>query len=449
MNYNRIFCLWLIVCTVLWSACEKESPEAPTIDLIATSVNGGFLADGATNVDPNATIGLIFTAGIDPAKFESAFSIEPATALDFSYTSQSSRVDIEVALDFNTVYTLRVSGDAIGANDGRLEAPFALTFTTKMEGGASSSACTEGNENCLESLTLDNQTSFPFYASFPIYEEQQEWEDLTAAVIVIHGANRNADDYFTYLASGLLVGERTGNTVLVAPLFQDESTAADDELYWSGNGWREGRPSSAPSAVSAFGLVDQLIDRLADKTSFPNLETIVVTGHSSGGLFTHLFAAANQSEPAYPELEFEYVVANSQYFYYPNGQRIDEADNQLFVPTDCNGYTIWPLGYDVRPSYLSGTEEATFNDQFIARSITYLLGNGDGPDPSLNTTDCAAVLLGSSRYQRGENMFRYMELVYGDSHNHERSIVPGVGHDGAGMYRSEAFKSLLADLLGD
>lgn len=447
MSANRIFFLLLPALLVI-ASCNKEDNTPATISLRSASINGGALTDGAANVDTDANIRLVFSSSLDPAAFESALSLSPAVAYDLSYASQSSQVTIATAFDFNTAYTLSISEEAIGLNGGRLEAPLTYTFTTKEEGGASNTACTEATAACLSMLNLDNEATFPFYASFPIYEEQT-WPGLTSAVIVVHGANRNADDYFSYLTSSLMDTEQTAQTVLIAPPFQEEATAQDGELYWSGNGWREGRGAAGANAVSSFEVVDRIISRLADKEHFPALEQIVVTGHSSGGLFTHLFASANQSEAAYPDIEFEYVVANSQYFYYPDGQRINESNNQLYTPTGCSGYTIWPLGYEVVPTYLSNTDAMVFNEQFTNRSITYLLGNGDGPDGAFNDTDCSATLLGSSRYQRGENMYRYMELVYGSEHAHKRVIVPGVGHDGAGMYASDAFASLLAELLGE
>ena len=142
-----------------------------------------------------------------------------------------------------------------------------------------------------------------------------------------------------------------------------------------------------------------------------------------------------------------YVVANSQYFYYPNEQRVDEATNELYTPSSCNGYNFWPLGFDIQPNYLSNTSESVLNDQFKNRKITYLLGNGTGADGALNESDCAAVLLGSSRYQRGKNMYRFMELEFGESHQHERVIVEGIGHDGQAMYQSATFRMLLQNLL--
>ena len=42
-----------------------------------------------------------------------------------------------------------------------------------------------------------------------------------------------------------------------------------------------------------------------------------------------------------------------------------------------------------------------------------MLGNGTGTDSSLVTTQCASNLLGSSRYQRGENIFKYYAYFLG------------------------------------
>lgn len=446
MSTNRIFLLLSILAGILLPACEEQETTAPSVALLSASINGGQLSDGLEGVDTEATVVLVFSASLDPGQFESAFAISPASDASFNYAGQGSRVEVQLSLNYNTLYTLQVSESAIGQDGGMLEAPLLFTFRTKEEGGASGNACTSATAPCLRSLETENGATLPFYASFPIQAEEEQ-AGITSAVLVVHGANRNADDYFEYMISGLSELELEGKVLLLAPQFQEEASASSSELYWSGNGWREGRLSGGPVPLSTFELADWMIDHLADQSRFPNLTKVIVTGHSSGGLFTHLFAASNRSEASYPAISFEYVVANSQYFYYPDGQRIEQGSNQLYIPSGCSGYTIWPMGYEILPTYLSSVSQTVYNDHFANRSITYLLGNGEGPDGSLNTTDCSAVLLGPTRYERGENMFRYMDLVYGDEHQHKRTIVPGVGHDGAGMYRSDTFKALLVSLL--
>jgi hypothetical protein len=199
--------------------------------------------------------------------------------------------------------------------------------------------------------------------------------------------------------------------------------------------------------LSSFEAIDAIIDQLSNKDRFPVLKKIVLTGHSSGAAFTHVYAGANKSAAKHTALDFEYVVANSQFFYYPNDQRVNEANNQLYAPAGCSAYDIWPLGFNATPAYLAGVNSSTFNSQFSSRKVTYLLGNGSQSDPTLNTVDCENTLQGSSRYKRGENMYRFMEQTYPGIHNHKRAIVNGIGHDGQGMYQSSEFKTLLPQLL--
>jgi hypothetical protein len=146
-------------------------------------------------------------------------------------------------------------------------------------------------------------------------------------------------------------------------------------------------------------------------------------------------------------MDFEYVPANSQFFYYPTAQRINESTNQLYTPGGCPAYMVWPLGFNAIPPYLAGINANTFNTQFASRKVSYLLGNGNQPDPTLNTTNCENILQGSTRFKRGENMFRYMELAFQGTHNHKKFIVNGIGHDGQGMYQSQEFKDLLQELI--
>ena len=97
---------------------------------------------------------------------------------------------------------------------------------------------------------------------------------------------------------------------------------------------------------------------------------------------------------------------------------------------------------------MNSLSKETFNNRFINRSITYLLGNGTGTDSSLVTTQCASNLLGSSRYQRGENIFKYMGLKH-SGHNHKKVVVPNVTHDGEKIYKSSEFKNLLTTLFNN
>ena len=449
--------LQLLALAVLLSACSKEEVGERPLSLLAITANGINLVDGAINVPGTPTFELTFSAALDPGKFESAFSLSTASGAiqpGFSYTNATSKAIVTAnGLAFNTAYTLKVARGALGQNGEVLDKEVSLNFTT-VDGGliTEMEPCVAATGACLETAAITNGAgaagNFDFYSSYPAYQDNARWEKLKYAVIVAHGQNRDADNYFTYLMATLRNEGLEDNTLLIAPFFKSASDAGSGALYWNTSSWREGRNSDDATGVSSFEVADQLLARLADKEHFPVLEKVIITGHSSGALFTQAYAAANQAEGLYPDIEFHYIVANSQYFYYPDDVRFDESTGQFVEPAGCPAFNRWPLGFVGPPDYLSGVEESTVDRQIIERQVVYLLGSSDtSTSGTLNTADCEAVLLGPNRFKRGEYLYLLMQANHSGAHNSRKIIVNGVGHDAQGMYQSMAFRTLLRELL--
>ena len=59
--------------------------------------------------------------------------------------------------------------------------------------------CLNSTSDCLNTLILgsDSEWTFDYYSSFPL---DSIW-NVTGAIIVIHGFNRNADEYFENMLS--------------------------------------------------------------------------------------------------------------------------------------------------------------------------------------------------------------------------------------------------------
>jgi pimeloyl-ACP methyl ester carboxylesterase len=444
--------LAFLMLTLLVS-CGKEEQEE-SISLISGQINGTNIFSSNQHVATTANITLSFDAALRPDGFESAFQFNTSAIppeLVFIYSNQSTRVEIAMELEPGIDYEVTIaSGISIGSQNQQLEEPLIFSFRTAedMDTITSGDPCTSATNDCLHTYTFDDGTEegdFEFFANYPIYLDNASWENLTSAIIVIHGVNRNHNDYFSWAGNAIRSIDQEENTILIAPQFKTEAESQGNDLFWSGNEWREGQPSVDPFNISSFAVIDSLLARLSDREHFPVLEKVILTGHSSGGLFTHAYAAANHAEEIV-SFEVEYIVANSQYFYYPDGQRVDENSGQLYTPGNCTGYSFWPLGYDFAPEYVAQLSLESINQQFAERSVHYLLGNGSGADGSLNTADCSATLLGSTRYKRGENMYAYMQERF-PGHNHKKVIVEGIGHDGQGMYGSSEFMSLLQELL--
>ncbi len=441
-NYKRTLPVLGMLC-LLGVSCQKEEPAAPVITLLTAAVNGQKLEDGAKNVAIKPTVELTFSSAIDPAKFEAACSLIAApgkVSLQISYVNAGSKAVLQMdSLEYNTVYRLQVGIQPIGKNGEKLDKPLDLSFTTMEKGLIMEMApCVSAGGECLQSFTLPGGGRVAFYASFPLFLEDARWKNLQHAVIVLHGQNRDGDLYFSYLTTALKQGSFQDNTILIAPDFKNSAEAQAGELYWTSTSWRDGQSSLTPGlqSLSSFAIVDQLVERLADKTYFPALKNVLITGHSSGGLFVQLYAAANSLETKYPGLKFSYGAANTQYYYYPDDMRFDEGKGQFVQPANCPAFNYWPMGIANRPAYVNAIPKDTLNARLLQRNIAYLLGNGTGADPTLNTTDCEATWLGASRFKRGENLFQWLETRYGGIHKSQKVIVQGVGHDGQGMYLS-------------
>lgn len=445
--------LFLCLAVSALSSCGGGEDPVPNIEVLSSTINGASINGPNMDVQVEADIVLVFSSAIDPELFPLALnvlggSLSPDYVI--MYANASSKVTISVTLEYNTDYTVSIAAVPIGVKGESLENPLTFDFKTAEDGIIRSMEPCTNVGDCLQEVNLtgsEGSGTFEFYANYPIYEEAAQWEELTHAVIVVHGASHNPADYYGWMNTTFASENLSASTILIAPYFRNTATSTTADFYWSNTNWRRGQPSSNSNKLSSFDAIDALIDQLSNKERFPVLEKVIVTGHSSGAAFTHVYAGATTSELDHPSLTFEYVVANSQFFYYPDDRRIDENTNQLYTPANCTAATFWPLGYNAIPAYLTGVSAETFNDRFVNRNVTYLLGNGTQSDPTFSSTNCENEVQGSSRYQRGENMFRYMELVYPGTHNHSKIIVNGVGHDGQGMYQSLEFKTLLSALL--
>jgi pimeloyl-ACP methyl ester carboxylesterase len=445
----------LVLGILVQSSCDKEEMTVPNLSVLNVTADGTPLVEGTINVATDATFEITFSTALVPAKFEAAFSLSSSTAtvnnLDISYSNASSKAIISATLAPSTTYELKVSTAPLGQNDEALAQSLTRSFTTR-DGGVITSLppCITASDDCLGSKVITGpggqSGAITFYNSYPLDLSNARWENLTSAVIVIHGLNRDADNYFSYMINSLRQENFEDQSILIAPFFQSGSTAQGNELYWSDSGWREGQNSDGAINISSFTVMDQIIDQLADVDHFPVLETIIIAGHSSGALFAQAYAAANSSENNYPNLEFRYVVANSQYFYYPDDVRYDNTAGQFAPVSGCAAYNRWPLGFVAPPPYLSSTTEATVDQQVVERKVSYFLGDQDVVTTgSLNTSDCEAVLLGENRFRRGENIFLLMETNYAATHQTEKIVVPGIGHNGQGMFQSPPFLSWLRE----
>jgi pimeloyl-ACP methyl ester carboxylesterase len=285
---------------------------------------------------------------------------------------------------------------------------------------------------------------------------------VTRALVMIHGASRNPDDYFETATAAAFLAGALGNTVIISPRFAsgDDSVAAN-ELRWAsrGNSWRSGGVATTDSSTTSFHFMDEIVKTLGNKKNFPNLTKIVIAGHSAGGQFATRYAMVNKVHGTLPGVTISYVVANPSSYAWPvalRPLRVGDADSATaanaalgadgekvhtkytfgpFDSTKAPSYNRWPAGLANLSGYAAGMNAEQLRKQLAERPTTYLLGQVDvlplgGFDSSPN-----AMAQGPTRRARGEAFFKYVTEHLGAKH--KAMIVSECGHNNRCVFTTD------------
>jgi hypothetical protein len=299
--------------------------------------------------------------------------------------------------------------------------------------------CTLPDQRCWERVSLGGGFYLPVYRSLPLPEGDTL---VDRAVIVVHGADRNPDDYFATMIGAT---ERAGameRTLVIAPHFQTSADGADpDEPIWTSGGWKRGDQSnglsSDPDGISSYAAVDRILAILGDSLLYPRLRKVVVTGHSAGGQFTHRFAAGSRMEEALPHLRFRYLVANPSTYLYLGPERAGQGEAGGWGIPDrslCPDYNHWNYGLEAVNPYIGDLDPDEVRTQLTVRDVIYMVGDEDVGSDMLDMS-CGAMLQGPNRYLRGLTIFAYMEDFFPENES-QLFVVAGVAHSSSGIYNS-------------
>ena len=348
--------------------------------------------------------------------------------------------------------------------------------------------CTKAASACTEWVSVAGGSQrLLVYRSYALDVRNQ---NITRAMIEVHGGARNADDIFkTALAAAFLAGALE----VVAPRFASNTgvppwkgeapctdTLAPDEANWScedqrPEGWNSGGGAIGNEKLTSFDFVDEILRKLARKETFPNLNAIVIAGMSDGGWFTLRYAMANQAHDKL-SVPMTYVVSNPDALVYldplrpsasalapPEGQtRICctaagypstasapgydlAAPAEPFVPfvdaRNCATYDQWPYGLQNRTGYAARLTDEQLKRQLSTRPVTYLLGRLDILPTAGLDDSCPAMAQGPARLARGIAFSRYMNEKYGAQH--KTIVLPACGHSPRCMFTANPALPLL------
>ncbi len=325
--------------------------------------------------------------------------------------------------------------------------------------------CTTATPQCTEWVTLGGgpQRSL-VYRSYPLDVKN---EAITRVFVLIHGAGRDADNYFRSATAAAFLGSALDNTLVISPrMASNDGTGCKDvlgenEISWHCSTWRSGGPSITHPAVTSFDFVDAILLKVARKAVFPNLKAIVVAGHSAGGQVVNRYEMTNQVHDRLG-VPVTYVVSNPSSYAYPDDARPTSAaysptaNAPGYIPEattgapafrafgdsrNCATYDQWPAGLNNRTGYSAKQTDDQIRQQMSARPTTYLLGELDILPLGGFDGSCPAMAQGPTRLARGQAFAKYANEKFGAKHT--VTVVPLCGHNARCMFTSEAALPLI------
>jgi pimeloyl-ACP methyl ester carboxylesterase len=308
--------------------------------------------------------------------------------------------------------------------------------------------CDEAIAACAEWVALgDGGARAMVYRSYPLGVRDPK---IRRALVIVHGTLRNPDHYFrTAMAAAHLAGAAR-DTLVVAPAFRSADGDCGDrlaprEVSWSchGDSWRSGGQAASDPGLSSFAFMDEVLRRLADRSVFPNLETLVVAGHSAGGQFVARYLMAGRGTDGLG-VPVSFVVANPSSYAWPDATRPRPVGDgaPAAAAAGAPDFDKWPYGLEGRAGAYTGAQTG---GQLIARLVsrpsTYLLGQVDTLPLGGFDDSPEAMAQGATRRQRGEAFVAYIDGRLGAKA--ALMIVPECGHNDRCMFTADTVLPVL------
>jgi pimeloyl-ACP methyl ester carboxylesterase len=322
--------------------------------------------------------------------------------------------------------------------------------------------CVSATINCTERVLLHGGPAGSLvYSTYSLTVPNPA---IHRALIMVHGALRNPDHYFRTATAAAFMAGALNDTIVIAPgFFSDDKDCNDklekDQVNWSchGDSWRSGGASLTNKDLTSFDFIDEILRRLGDKETFPNLNAIVITGHSAGGQFVSRYEMANRVADTLG-VPVSYVVANPSSYAWPDASRpLPQGDaapenavfgwkeekphaNFTYGPFDSAKdpkYDLWPYGLEKRDSgYTVGVSDDQLRKQLASRPTTYLLSQVDTLPLGGFDGSPSGMAQGPTRRARGEAFVEYINQHLGA--HAKVLIIPECGHNDRCVYTTDA-----------
>ena len=291
----------------------------------------------------------------------------------------------------------------------------------------------------------NDSLSLPYYSNYSLNEYNNHTK---LAIIYLHGANRNADDYYNNIFAIVNATGNMDSTIIIAPQFLRSQDLSNDNLtndvfFWTNTtnwtaGYLSGNTSSdtRPFRISSYAIIDSLLHQIA--LNNPMLEQIVFAGFSAGGQFVNRYIGGNNiTEFLFSEFSvpIRFIIGSpSSYLYMNNERRVAGSTDQFDIPSGCSGYNEYKYGLDDLNSYMSLAGVDSIRSRYERRNVVYLVGSSDNG----GTTDCASETQGNNRYERSIIYYNYLQYYFGNQivNNHQHAVIPNMDHDNYYVFNS-------------
>lgn len=275
--------------------------------------------------------------------------------------------------------------------------------------------------------------------SRPLFERD---DTVRRAVIVVHGASRDAERYYNAVVDSATQAGADGHTIVLAPQFitQEDVAAfglADNFEYWTGSGWKFGAAAQNGFNNTSFDWLDLIVTTLVDV--HPNLEHIVVAGFSAGGMLTNRYSASTWLDiyAANSQVSMSFVVGAPSSYLWMDGTRPIADDS-------CDEYNEYPYGLEDLGDwqYVARLDPSSMQQSLARRSVYYFVGDQDNSTTVDNLdTGCHASRQGAHRLERAQNYNQHLTGFFGFAP--PLAILPGVGHNPVTAFNTDPVRSWL------
>lgn len=317
---------------------------------------------------------------------------------------------------------------------------------------ASAGPCITATAECTDWLAFGGGPARSLL--YRTYSLDQRNDQVRRAFILVHGAGRDADNYFRTALAAAFLGHALEDTVVISPRFASNSgggcrdALAANEVSWPCNGdsWRSGGAADKEGKLTSYDFMDAILRKLANKSVFPNLRAIVVSGHSAGGQFVNRYEMANRVHDTLG-VPVTYVVANpSSYAYLDPTRPVNAAGGAIEFRNfsdarNCTTYDRWPYGIQGRTGYAARLTDEQLRQQLVARPATYLVGEYDTLPLAGFDSSCPAMAQGPHRLARGQAFGKYANEKLGA--HHTTTMVPLCGHNARCMFTADPVLALI------